>query len=141
MTVDSETPERIVRLRTERIKLDRIITNLATNAIKFTLNGRVSIGATITEVGAVTIRVRDTGIGIPTHEIDRIFDEFARFNVPLGKLNGGWGLGLAISRRLANFIGADLIAESELGRGTVFTIMLPSECVIDVEQVDFPVPS
>ena len=141
LSFDSGTPERLVRLRTDRIKLDRIITNLVTNAIKFTSNGSVSIGATLTDIGAVAIRVRDTGIGIPDHEIERIFDEFARFNVPLGKLNGGWGLGLAISRRLANFIGADIIVESKLGRGTVFTVTLPSACVIGVDQVALPVAS
>jgi signal transduction histidine kinase len=95
----------------------------------------VTIGATITDVGAVAIRVRDTGVGIPDHEIERVFDEFTRFNVPLGKLNGGWGLGLAISRQLADFIGASISVESQLGRGTVFTVLLPSECVIDVAPV------
>jgi signal transduction histidine kinase len=141
LSFDSESPERIVRLRTDRVKLDRIITNLVTNAIKFTLRGGVTIGATISDVGAVVISVRDTGIGIPDNEIDCIFDEFARFNVPLGKLNGGWGLGLAISRRLAIFMGADISVESELGRGTVFVVTLPSECVIDVQQVVLPVAS
>jgi signal transduction histidine kinase len=138
LSFDSETPERIVRLRTDRIKLDRIITNLVTNAIKFTPSGSVSISTATASDGRLGIGIRDTGVGIPGHEIEHIFDEFARFNVPLGKLNGGWGLGLAISRRLANFIGGDITVESELGRGTVFTVLLPSECVIDVEQVDLP---
>jgi signal transduction histidine kinase len=58
--------------------------------------------------------------------------------VPLGKLNGGWGLGLAISRRLANFIGATISVESELGRGTVFTVLLPAGCVVDIAPVVLP---
>jgi signal transduction histidine kinase len=137
----SEAPERTVRVRADRVKLDRIVTNLVTNAIKFTSKGSVTISAVIAAEGPVAIRVRDTGIGIADHELDRIFDEFAQFNVPLGKLNGGWGLGLAISRRLANFIGASISVESELGRGTAFTVLLPSKCVVDVEQVVLPVAS
>ena len=138
LSLDSDTPERIVRLRSDRIKLDRIITNLVTNAIKFTSIGGVTIGASIAGDGAIAVRVRDTGIGISDQEIERVFDEFTQFNVPLGKLNGGWGLGLAISRRLANFIGASISVESELGRGTVFTVLLPCECVIDVAPVALP---
>jgi signal transduction histidine kinase len=137
----SEAPERTVRVRADRVKLDRIVTNLVTNAIKFTSKGSVTISAVIAAEGPVAIRVRDTGIGIADHELGRIFDEFAQFNVPLGKLNGGWGLGLAISRRLANFIGASISVESELGRGTAFTVLLPSKCVVDVEQVVLPVAS
>jgi signal transduction histidine kinase len=138
LRLESDTPEQIVRVRADRIKLDRIITNLVTNAIKFTSNGSVTIGAGISAGDAVVIRVRDTGIGIPDHEIENIFDEFSRFNVPLGKLNGGWGLGLAISRRLANFIGATISVESELGRGTVFTVLLPAGCVVDIAPVVLP---
>jgi signal transduction histidine kinase len=137
----SEAPERTVRVRADRVKLDRIVTNLVTNAIKFTSKGSVTISAVIAAEGPVAIRVRDTGIGIADHELGRIFDEFAQFNVPLGKLNGGWGLGLAISRRLANFIGATISVESELGSGTVFTVLLPSECVVEIEQVVLPVAS
>jgi signal transduction histidine kinase len=132
LSLASETPEVTVRLRTDRIKLDRILTNLITNGIKFTTNGGVTISGAIAVDGSIAIRVRDTGIGIADYELGRIFDEFAQFNVPLGKLNGGWGLGLAISRRLADFIGATISVESELGSGTVFTVLLPSECVVEI---------
>ena len=131
----SDTPERILRVRTDRIKLDRIVTNLVTNAIKFTPSGSISISAAIAPDGALAIRIRDTGVGIPDDEVAHIFDEFARFNVPLGKQNGGWGLGLAICRRLANFIGARIDVETELGHGSAFTVVLPAECVIDVAPV------
>lgn len=139
--LESGVPEQLVRVRTDRIKLDRIITNLLTNAIKFTSNGGVTIGASIAGDGAVAVRVRDTGIGIPDHAIEHVFDEFTQFNVPPGGLNEGWGLGLAISRRLADFIGAKISVESELGRGTVFTVTLPSECVADIESIVLPVAS
>jgi signal transduction histidine kinase len=134
----SEAPERTVRVRVDRIKLDRIVTNLVTNAIKFTTIGSVTLSAAVAADGAVAIRVRDTGVGIADDELGCIFDEFAQFNVPLGKLNGGWGLGLAISRRLADFIGAGISVESELGRGTAFTVLLPRECVVDIAPVVLP---
>ena len=130
--LDSEIPERIIRVRTDRIKLDRIITNLLTNAIKFTTKGSVTISAAVTVDGAVLIRVRDTGIGIADHELERIFDEFAQFNVPVGKLQRRMGSRPCHLRRLANFIGASISVESKLGRGTVFTVRLPSECVVDI---------
>jgi signal transduction histidine kinase len=138
LQLTSEAPERTVRVRGDRVKLDRIVTNLVTNAIKFTTSGSVTLSTVVAADGAVAIRVRDTGVGIADDELGRIFDEFAQFNVPLGKLNGGWGLGLAISRRLANFIGASITVESELGRGTVFTVLLPNECVVDVAPVVLP---
>jgi len=135
LQLTSEAPEATVRVRADRVKLDRIVTNLVTNAIKFTTRGSVALSLTVAADGAVAIRVRDTGVGIAEHELGRIFDEFAQFNVPLGKLNEGWGLGLAISRRLANFIGAGISAESEMGRGTIFTVLLPRECVVDIGPV------
>jgi signal transduction histidine kinase len=138
LQLTSEAPERTVRVRVDRVKLDRIVTNLVTNAIKFTKNGSVTLSAAVAGDGAVAIRVRDTGVGIAGDELGRIFDEFAQFNVPLGKLNGGWGLGLAISRRLANFIGAGISVESELGRGTVFTVQMARECVVDIAPVVLP---
>jgi signal transduction histidine kinase len=120
-----ELPERAVRVRIDRVKLDRIVTNLITNAVKFTTSGTVTLSAAVAADQGVAIRVRDTGIGIAANELGHIFDEFAQFNIPLGKTNGGWGLGLAISRRLANFIGASVGVESELGRGSTFTLVLP----------------
>jgi len=135
LDLNAEMPERIIRVRTDRIKLDRIITNLLTNAIKFTTKGSVTISAAGTIDGAGLIRIRDTGVGIAEPELERIFDEFAQLDMMAGERNRGWGLGLAICRRLANFIGAGISVESRVGVGTVFTVRLPSECVVDVTPV------
>ena len=137
LRLNSETPEPI-SVQTDRTKLDRIVTNLMTNAIKFTSKGGVTISAAITADRSVLIRVRDTGIGIAGQQLEHIFDEFAQFDVPLENPNRGWGLGLAICRRLATFIGAGIDVESELGQGTAFTIRLPSECVADIAPVTLP---
>jgi signal transduction histidine kinase len=131
-----EVPDRAIRVRTDGVKLDRIVTNLITNAVKFTTHGTVTLSADVASDGSAAIRVLDTGVGIAKDELGRIFDEFSQFNVPLGKLNGGWGLGLAISRRLANFIGASITVESELGRGSVFKVLLPADAVIDLSPVE-----
>ena len=134
----SETPQRIVCVRTDRVKLDRILTNLVVNAIKFTADGGVTVSAGLTDDGAAMIRVRDTGIGIQASELERIFEEFAQVDRSVGDTGPGWGLGLAICRRLANFIGASISVESEPGRGSTFAVRLPPACVVDIAPVALP---
>jgi signal transduction histidine kinase len=137
LQLEAEVPEPAVRVRIDRVKLDRIVTNLITNAVKFTTNGTVTVSAAPSD-GGMAIRVRDTGVGIAEHELGHMFDEFKQFNIPLGKPNEGWGLGLAISHRLANFIGATISVQSEIGGGTTFTVMLPPGAVIDIAPVALP---
>jgi signal transduction histidine kinase len=127
----SENPERIVCVRTDRIKLDRILTNLVMNAIKFTVDGGITVSIAVTDDGAAVIRVRDTGVGMAASELEHIFDEFAQLDLPVGNPNRGWGLGLAICRRLANFLGASISVESRPDQGTMFTVRLPPEYVVD----------
>ena len=136
LRLDAEMPEDAIRVRSDRIKLDRIVTNLVTNAIKFTAKGNVTISAVAAVDGAILIRVRDTGIGIAEPELERIFDEFAQFDVRPGTLGKGWGLGLAICRRLASVIGAGISVDSRLGEGTVFTLRLPPGCVVEIAPPD-----
>ena len=131
----AEPPEPIVDVCTDRIKLGRIITNLVMNAIKFTSGGGVTVSAAIADDGAAVIRVRDTGVGIAASQLERIFDEFAQFDSPAGNPGRGWGLGLAICRRLAHFIGARIDIESKPGQGSVFTVRLPLECVVGTVRV------
>jgi signal transduction histidine kinase len=68
-------------------------------------------------------------------ELQRIFDEFAQLDSPVVNPDRGWGLGLAICRRLTNFIGAAIGVESEPGQGSVFTVRLPAECVVETAPV------
>ena len=131
----AEPPGPIVRVCTDRVKLGRIVTNLVMNAIKFTSSGGVSMSAVVTDDGAAVIRVRDTGIGMAASELEHIFDEFAQLDAPVGNPNRGWGLGLAICRRLATFIGASIGVESTPGQGSVFTVRLPPEYVIGTAPV------
>lgn len=126
----AETSRQIVHVCTDRIKLGRIVTNLVMNAIKFTGSGGVTVSVAITDDGGAVIHVRDTGIGMVASELEHIFDEFAQLDPPVGNPNRGWGLGLAICQRLANFIGASIDVESVPDRGSVFTVHLQPEYVV-----------
>jgi signal transduction histidine kinase len=116
-------------IKSDRVKLARIVTNLVSNAIKFTETGGVTVTAKITDQ-SITIRVRDTGIGIAAENLDRVFDEFSQLHCPEANRVKGWGLGLAICRRLIDLLGGAIAVESELGCGTTFSVHLPSACVV-----------
>ena len=107
-------------------KISQILVNLLSNAIKFTPpGGRLIIDCEATG-RVVMMRVADTGIGIPQHKLDAIFEPFVQ--VKGGSLGpeGGIGLGLAISRGLARAMDGDLTVESTLGQGSRFTLTLPA---------------
>jgi signal transduction histidine kinase len=128
LTLDCEPMAEPTSIRTDRVKLARIVTNLVSNAIKFTETGGVALTAKVTD-GTVTIRVRDTGIGIAAENLDRVFDEFSQLHRPQADRVKGWGLGLAICRRLIDLLGGAIAVESELGRGTTFNVHLRSDSV------------
>jgi PAS domain S-box-containing protein len=107
-------------------RLGQILTNLVSNAIKFTVaGGSVTV---ICGVGAdaLEISVRDTGIGIPADKLDYIFDEFAQLESDHGEAYQGTGLGLPLSRRLAELMGGRIEVSSLVGQGTTFTLSMPS---------------
>ena len=113
-----------IRVRADRERATQIVLNLLTNAVKFTVDGVISVDFEATK-DEVFIRVRDTGPGIAPDRIATIFDPFVqagRFGEPRKE---GVGLGLAISRELARAMKGDLTVVSELGRGSTFTVRLP----------------
>jgi signal transduction histidine kinase len=122
-----------VRLCTDRVKLGRVIGNLVSNAIKFTNTGGVTVDHGLNTDGSVSIRVSDTGRGINPDDLQRIFSEFTQADQPLSGLESGWGLGLAISRRMARLLGGDIQVDSQLEHGSVFTVCLPKSSLIVVE--------
>jgi signal transduction histidine kinase len=104
-------------------RVKQIITNLVSNAIKFTDKGRVDVS--VERKGTVVeVHVRDTGIGIEKEDLEKLFRPFARVMVP-GRLVEGTGLGLYLSKKLARFLGGDITVESELHKGSVFTFSFP----------------
>lgn len=116
-------------VRADRVKLARVIRNLAGNAIKFTDRGGVALDAGLAPDGAARIRISDTGIGIAPENLERIFDEFARGDAGEGE-RAGWGLGLAICRRLLALMDGTVTAAPRPGGGSVFTVTLPASRVI-----------
>lgn len=105
-------------------RVEQILLNLLNNAIKFTETGEVQLQASVTE-GCVRIAIRDTGIGIKPPDLATLFQPFRQIDTGLTRSHEGTGLGLAICRRLADLLGGEICAQSEWGKGSVFTITLP----------------
>ncbi|HLF42180.1 MAG TPA: ATP-binding protein [Acidimicrobiia bacterium] len=106
--------------------------NLLDNAIRYTGAGG-SVGAVLSTVnGEVVLRISDTGEGIPTRDLSRVFERFYRVDAARSRSTGGTGLGLAIVKHVVESHGGSVDVESELGRGSVFTVRLP---VLDGDNV------
>lgn len=117
-----ESVARMVRGDADRIR--EVLTALVSNALKFTAEGRVSLGVTSTPDG-LRFNVRDTGIGIAAEHLAGVFDSFRQVDGSLSRSHGGAGLGLALSRHLCRAMGGDIFVESTPGRGSLFSVVLP----------------
>ncbi len=118
-------PDTRIPVHTDGEKIVRILVNLLSNAFKFTTRGEVDLTVR-TAVDRVEWIVRDTGIGIAERDHDAIFDEFRQVDGSTTRLFGGTGLGLALSRRLAQLLGGEIRMESAPGAGSTFTLHVPS---------------
>jgi PAS domain S-box-containing protein len=113
--------------KADREKVQQILLNLLTNAIKFTGHGgSVHIEAGNESPSQIYLRVSDTGVGIPSDMLDKIFEPFIQVDASKSRSTEGTGLGLAISRDLARGMGGDLVVGSTLGAGSTFQLNLPS---------------
>lgn len=113
-------------MRTDRKLLKQILVNMISNAVKFTDRGNVTVDAEVVR-GLVHVRVRDTGVGIPAHRMQDLFQSFSRIVPKDGTHPGGTGLGLYISLKLARLLKGDMTALSEEGKGSVFTVTVPRQ--------------
>jgi PAS domain S-box-containing protein len=107
------------------VRLRQVLVNLVGNAVKFTTEGRVEVSICPSAPGVMRLEVRDTGIGIAPAQLSTIFEAFTQGDGSHTRQFGGTGLGLAITRRLVTLMGGAVSAESELGRGSRFTVELP----------------
>jgi signal transduction histidine kinase len=111
---------------TDRDKLKQILFNLLSNAAKFTEQGEIRVSAS-RHNGTLQLAVSDTGIGMKPEALEHIFEEFQQAEKTTASKYGGTGLGLAIVKKFANLMGGDIGVESELGKGSKFTITIPIE--------------
>jgi signal transduction histidine kinase len=147
-------PTALPRIRTDPTHLRQILVNLIGNAVKYTPAGEVAVRARLVAPGGpsttpgrrhtpggsaltppppdrarswIALQIVDTGVGIPAADFERIFDEFEQVNAGSrgDSMSRGTGLGLAISRRLARLLGGDVVVESQMGKGSTFTVWIP----------------
>ena len=122
-----EEPGDVPKLYTDDRKLSQILRNFISNALKFTPRGEVRVHARPDGNGFVTFSVRDTGIGIAPEFHQSIFQDFSQVNSPLQKRLRGTGLGLSLSKRLAELLGGSVALESEPGKGSTFCVTIPAQ--------------
>ena len=127
ITLRRELPAELKPLITDAGKLRQILINLVGNAIKFTSAGEVCVRVTADPVSGrpLSIAVSDTGIGIPPDRLRKVFEPFEQGDSSTRREFGGTGLGLSIVRTFAGLIGARIALDSEVGKGTTFTLWLP----------------
>jgi len=121
-----DEPDGIPPLYTDEGKISQILRNFISNALKFTERGQVRVSATLDAARqTVVFAVADTGIGIALEDQDRIFEEFAQAEHPIQQRTKGTGLGLPLTRRLAELLGGSVNVRSAPGRGSVFSAIIP----------------
>lgn len=110
---------------TDQQRLEQVLKNILSNALKFTEHGEVTLNVSRATDGRVSFAVTDTGIGIPEQQQQLIFDAFRQADGTTNRKYGGTGLGLSISRELSRLLGGTIHVASEPGRGSTFTVTLP----------------
>jgi len=124
VVLEKQVDESLGYIYSDQDKIRQIVLNLLSNATKFTQYGKIILAAK-QDGEYLRISVCDTGIGISDEALPRIFREFQQADSSTTRQYGGTGLGLSISRNLAHLLGGDLVVESELGKGSTFTLITP----------------
>jgi two-component system sensor histidine kinase VicK len=120
-----ELPETSPPLRSSRLYVREVLQNFITNSIKYTEQGSVTIGARAGKHGVI-FRVADTGIGISKTDQEKVFDKFFRSEDYRTRATNGTGLGLYVTAKLAKLLNADIKLDSELNKGSTFSVTIPS---------------
>jgi DNA-binding response OmpR family regulator len=141
LTLSAEVPESLT-FETDKTKLKQVLINLVGNSVKFTHEGGVTIKAEALQTpDRVRLYVQDTGIGIKDEDLPLLFEEFKQLDASPTREYGGTGLGLAICKKIVELMGGTIQAKSVQGVGTTFTVTLPVELKVAVEEVKPPSPT
>jgi len=127
--VDENIPSKLLG---DELRIKQIINNLLSNAFKYTEEGEISMSISAEyreDPSTVTLvfRIADTGQGMTDEQLDKLFDEFTRFNTDVNSKVEGTGLGMSITKQLVTIMGGEIDVESELGKGSAFTVRLPQK--------------
>jgi len=120
-----EDPEENIQIYSDEAKVSQILRNFISNALKFTERGEVRVAMSRRQDGTISFSVADTGIGIKAEDQERIFQEWTQVEGKLQKVAKGSGLGLPLSRKLAQLLGGNVHVTSEVGAGSTFTVVIP----------------
>ena len=123
------------KIETDENRLHQVLLNIINNSVKFTNRGKVEIIVSF-DCEKINIIIKDTGIGIPQEDLPHIFEEFRQVDGSSSRQYEGTGLGLAIVRKMLKILGGEVEVVSDIGKGTVFTIILPLKWRGEIEQVE-----
>jgi len=126
LTLEMESSASEVHLKADRDRVNQILVNLINNAIKFTERGEVRVIVESPGNQSITTRIRDTGVGIPKDDLDKVFDKFYQVSKSREVKSRGSGLGLSITKSLIELHGGTIWVESEEGKGSEFCFSLPT---------------
>jgi len=138
LQVDENAP---LKLFGDELRIKQILNNLLSNAFKYTSSGEVTLSVSVEYAKAedlrVTLvcRVSDTGHGMTAEQVERLFDEYSRFNMETNRMIEGTGLGMNITQHLVHMMHGKISVESEPGKGSTFTVRLPQGRILDVGSV------
>lgn len=140
LAIELDLPENELPFRTDEFRLRQILSNLISNAIKFTEEGKVIIGLKIKSPQFLGFYVADTGIGMSREELTNVFDRFKRSEISEEKKISGTGLGLTISKNLVEMLGGKMWVESEPGEGSRFSFEIPYLREDKLDEIHKPEP-
>jgi PAS domain S-box-containing protein len=138
LLVDEDIPS---TLYGDELRIKQILNNLLSNAFKYTDSGTVTLSVSAEFTGqkeapftpgdtfVLVFRVNDTGQGMTSEQVDKLFDEYTRFNMDANRKTQGTGLGMSIAKSLVSMMNGEISVESELGKGSVFTVKLPQKII------------
>jgi signal transduction histidine kinase len=127
ITITIEAPYGDGMATLDPLRFKQVLYNLLSNAVKFTPdNGEVKVVADIDERNQIRLQVKDTGIGIKEEDLPRIFSQFVQLDSGFAKRQQGTGLGLALTKQIVEVQNGSIMAESEFGKGSTFTVVLPT---------------